>query len=90
MATQSDEPHANLNGPDDVTPAVISAQDTGTHDQSPQIERSHEHDRLLETFRTNLALAGLYRPAMDGARASHDDATLMCVSPPSPPSTIQI
>jgi hypothetical protein len=85
MATHSDEPHANPNGTDDVTPAVtiLPADGTGTQDQPPQIERSHERVRLLDTFKTNLAHAGLYRPATDGARASHDDATLMYVCPPS-------
>ena len=79
MATQSDEPHVNLNGPDDVTPAVmiLPAEDRDTQGRSPQ--RTHEPIQVLEAFKTNLAHAGLYRPATDGARASHDDATLMCV-----------
>ncbi|KAI9568342.1 CRAL/TRIO domain-containing protein [Boletus coccyginus] len=36
-----------------------------------------EHTSLLDTFKANLAHAGLYRLATSGARASHDDPTLM-------------
>ncbi|KAH0832221.1 CRAL-TRIO domain-containing protein [Lanmaoa asiatica] len=83
MATQSDEPHANLNGTNDVTPAIADAippvDDRDIRDRTPQRSQTNTGERtgLLEVFKANLIQAGLYRPATDDGRASHDDVTLM-------------
>lgn len=92
MPAQSDEPHADLNGPNGVTPAVADAippvDDTNIQDQTPQRSQTatSEHAGLLEVFKANLIQAGHYRPATDDsdgrASPSHDDVTLMCVLPP--------
>lgn len=94
MATQFDDPRdANLNGPqaNGSAPAVAIAtppsHDTDTKETAPHTSGDQpaidtdECFRLVEVLKANLANAGLYRPATDGARASHDDATILCVCP---------
>lgn len=91
MPTQSNEPHANLNGSDGVPPAVAdaipTADGTDIQDRTPQRSWTitSEHAGLLEVFKANLVQAGLYQPATDKpeVRASHEDVTLMCVCHPS-------
>lgn len=38
---------------------------------------SAEQEKALDTFKTNLEEAGLYKPATDSEKASHDDATIL-------------
>lgn len=38
-----------------------------------------EQEAALKTFKDNLEKAGLYTPATETAKASHDDATVLCV-----------
>lgn len=37
----------------------------------------------FQQFKDNLANANLYKPSVDGTRASHDEPTLLCVSVPA-------
>lgn len=99
MATQSDEPDAKgSNGQADTSAATAAAQvaesastvtTSPVNDAdriTPQRSQTATSDRtgLVEVFKANLIQAGLYQPATDKVRASHDDVTLMCVRPPLP------
>ena len=55
-----------------------------------QADGSGSDSLSLATFKSHLGADGLYRPAIDDARASHDDTTLMYVSCPSPLESVGV
>jgi len=77
MATKLESASAGNSGPA-PTVADIQSEVAVTPDRTPPTrDQAGERSGLLEVFKANLAQAGLYQPAQDDARASHDASTLM-------------